>query len=388
MRFIPITYIDRRASSAKRVIALVEQLLILFFESYHAGLHVEWVRTEGAAEKLSHAWSTALTEVLLRVTRTTKNSNRFTAFRLPQSIEGCNWGSPLLENPWADSKLWTRTTLFNSATGRPEKYQFRGPVRIVRKKNKSDFSFCLRIITTNAADNHRPTSFRVYPVKADCPGLKADMEVNIVVEIMIPHNGRHPRHPTPFYPVPDIGPFDMYSDVAAMAIRIEWQKDDGQWISRPLTLTRTKLASSATGTGITTTKFGPEVEYMTMAWLRCVKFMGSLMQWEWQSKKPFVQLMVRYPGRVRCIETDFLGQKYVVSIADKIKRPEPKLLDLEQTAALLRKRYGSENMMIGLPPKKGWWAVPGEDMRGLINRTRCDMCVFVSSGVSTFCMIN
>ncbi|RKU44065.1 hypothetical protein DL546_006511 [Coniochaeta pulveracea] len=202
------------------------------------------------------------------------------------------------------------------------------------------------------------------------------MEVNIVVEIMIPHNGRHPRHPTPFYPVPDIGPFDMYSDVAAMAIRIEWQKDDGQWISRPLTLTRTKLASSATGTGITTTKFGPEVEYMTMAWLRCVKFMGSLMQWEWQSKKPFVQLMVRYPGRVRCIETDFLGQKYVVSIADKIKRPEPKLLDLEQTAALLRKRYGSENMMIGLPPKKGWWAVPGEDMRGLINRTRCDMCVF------------
>jgi hypothetical protein len=82
---------------------------------------------------------------------------------------------------------------------------------------------------------------------------------------------------------------------------------------------------------------------------------------------------------------DFLNQKYVVSMAEKIKRPEPKLLELEQTAALLLQRYGPENMMIGYPPKKGWWATPGEDMRGPLKRTRCDMCVFVSAGVLSFC---
>lgn len=383
MRFIPITYVDRRQSSARTLVSFTEQLLILLFEAYHAGLHSEWIRTQGtddAAQNLSHGWSAALTEVLSHVTQATKNNDRFQAFRLPQPIEGCNWGSPLLENHWMnDSKLWTRTTVYNTASGLPEKYQFRGPVRIARMLKNTADSLIIRIIVTDPGLKHRPTSFRVSPMVKTCPGLRDGMEVNVVAEIMVPHKGRYPPHPTPYLPVPEVGPFDMYNDVAAMSIRIEWQKDDGQWMARPLVAKRMRPALMSET--ITTAKDGPEAEYMTTAWLRSVKLMGALMQWQWQSNKPFVRLMVKYPGRVRCVETDFLNQQYVVSPADIIKRPAPKLLDREQTAGMLLELYGHDNMMVGFPPKKGWWANPGKDMRVALMRTRCDVCVFVSAGV-------
>ncbi|KAH8907261.1 hypothetical protein BR93DRAFT_688264 [Coniochaeta sp. PMI_546] len=221
----------------------------------------------------------------------------------------------------------------------------------------------------------------IYP--KDCPGLEPGTYVHLVVEIMAPRDGRRlPRHPTPWLSVPEVGPWDVYADAAALAVRVVWRTTTGQWRSCALHKGLFVHRPSTVWKGVTSSKFGDEVNYMSCDWIRVMNFMGSLYQWEFKTSNSnttapaFLPLLKPYPGRVRTVTTDFFNQKFVISTANKIARSIPRLQSLEDNLSKLN-RIDGPLIAIGFPPAKGW--LPK-------TRTMCDMChVYYGREMKTAC---
>lgn len=161
--------------------------------------------------------------------------------------------------------------------------------------------------------------------------------------------------PTPFFPVPEVGPWDMYTDAAALGLSIVWQTKKGEWRSCALQKGICTHRPATEWPGVTSAEYGDEVNYMQAHWVRVINFMGSLYQWEFRknsSAPAFLPLLKPYPARVRTVTIDFFNQKFVISAAKKITRDVPRLQSMEANSTKLRNLYGHE-LAIGYPPQAG-----------------------------------
>jgi hypothetical protein len=382
MRLVPISFIHPNEALLTIIGPWIEQLLMMLFESYNGALFADWTQRNTMEDIVSRHWSKDLAQKLTEIARTARSHQDFEAgtflWNQDRQVQGFNWGSPLLEDGDVSllaPQLWTRIVLYDES-GAEDRYQFIGTQRKVRTvkqgtKLKSEKLY----FTLKTIHKGRPDSgyffISVYP--KDCPGLEAGMTVNIVAEIMAPRGNRLPRHPTPFFPVPEVGPWDMYTDAAALGLSIVWQTKKGEWRSCALQKGIRTHRPATEWPGVTSAKYGDEVNYMQAHWVRVINFMGSIYQWEFRKTSPapaFLPLLKPYPGRVRTVTIDFFNQKFVISATKKITRDVPRLQSLEANSTKLRNLYGHE-LAIGYPPQAGWLA----GTRG----TMCDMCQVYAS---------
>ncbi|KAB5518159.1 hypothetical protein GE09DRAFT_1230575 [Coniochaeta sp. 2T2.1] len=390
MRFIPLTFANFDHDVIGRVFvqSWIEQLLIILFHSCHAELlrpskPEDEAKDWGTVGTCMLVWSRVLAQKLSAMA-TAITTASFPEFACPKDVLGCNWASPLLENSKfrSETRLWTRTNICDDM-GNDHIYQFRGPIGRVSDKNEEDDSV-LMWINLLFWRSHHPKCFYVGLNKKLCLGLSKGMTVNIVVEIMVPQirDGRlaFPRHPTPYYDVPEIGPFHNFTDVSAMAVKVEWcAKLDqdaasnpaaplGQWYSCPIVALNSRRTPVTDLKDVTTEKYGDEVQYMTIPYARCVKLMTSLVPTEWDSNPNFMFFLRPYSNRVRTFEYDMFKQKIVIGKPETIKLQAPRLMTPDQNAQRMRNMYGP-GLLIGLTPASTFYKKTF--------RWHCDMCYFV-----------
>lgn len=216
-RLIPLTFIRKNTDERRGVTLWAEQMLIAFFESYNNALTSQ---SDNDCQHLPQAnsvtsWSRPFAKQLVDLTNTVKGTDEYATFRWTASgrerIMGCNWSSPMLEGHY-NYTLWTRTAIIGG-DGKPYMYQFRGPTRTVFDLGEDAPSYTM-VLMPHSHSELQPKGFSLFVRKDMASGLKPGMKVHIMVEITADKNK---RHPTPYWPAPEIGPVDVYADAARMA---------------------------------------------------------------------------------------------------------------------------------------------------------------------------
>jgi hypothetical protein len=375
-KFIPFCAIDRNVPQHNYVVRWTEQLFILLFESYNQAL-LSGIITDTASvlkSGLLLSWSHHLSKTLADMVKELKARPQFESFKwtgLQDGVRGCNWQSPLLENVWTERRL-TRMTI-HGEDGQPKVYQFRGLTR--RLQGTSMNPSC--VLFMDRDEGRFPRSMPCVVPLRDCPGLKRQDTVHVVIEIMV---NPEERHPTPFLPVPSVGPFDIFGEAARLAIKIEWlDKDKDKWMSTALSAAyRTSTVADHFKNRKTTKDYhdyGEQAAYLPVRWVQCLKLMSTLMKWTWKAAgrdQEWVKLLEPWMNvKIRSQDFGFVDLKYTVRDIPVTQRQAPVPWDMEDTAYKIDQKFGRTVAIGSCPP--GFFAGHLGAYSAKTRQVSCDM---------------
>jgi hypothetical protein len=290
-RYIPICAIDRDIHHSALIIKWTEQLFIVFFEAWNAALLGRSIPVNAtvAESQVTLSWSQTLSKQLHGLVEQLKARPQFNSFRWPSErkkdedktkqqvteeqhvVKGCNWQSPILEHVFLE-RCWTRTTLPDE-DGKPAIYQFRGPIRLVHWVRERLY---FNVMFTPRDVDMCPRGLAVGPEPEKCPGLEQGSKVNVVIEIMVDSKK---RHPTPFLPVPAVGPCNVWAEAARLAIKGEYQSKDGQWKSATFSGSQhgilRLILDPKYNRWRTNNSWGPHADQLIVKWIQVMKLMGT-----------------------------------------------------------------------------------------------------------------
>ncbi|EEU41910.1 uncharacterized protein NECHADRAFT_85966 [Fusarium vanettenii 77-13-4] len=219
--------------------------------------------------------------------------------------------------PGREEHTWIRTTQ-PAKPGMPECWVFRTAPRRISSRNVA-FQF-----VNGNGESRNVCRIEISPKTWNSLNLNSASLVNRVVEITV--DGQ--RHPFHWRNIPAIGPFDCWAEALRVAVCIEYMDADGHWKKQYFQSTNFK-------------------RFSTTPICRRLHERGI--------EEPFKAV-------VRIVEFNFLDQRFVASNPSEISRPCPRLLSLEETEKLIRRKLGTR-----LP--LAWKSLADRPRR------RCDLCI-------------
>lgn len=302
--------------------------------------------------------SSPLANRLLTVTRRVKSQPAFQSFQLQQQLEGCNWALPILENIHFETNVWIQTAVLGK-DGNPLKFIFTTSPRRVNGDR--------RVQLFHSKPGHNPAHFRPTLSKEQFPEIQPGSLVNVVLEVM----AHDKPHPYPYIDVPVVGPIDCWSQASRLAIRIEFQDQEGNWATKWLLQTSPFYPlKSYIKDAVDWEAAGEITQHMDISWLHCMKILSGLFCWEWAEDSILTSNLLRpYTCVVRQWQMDFVHQRIILRSPEKQIKPVPRLLSCDDTTDRIEEIFGYE-VNIGLFPGKELVWKNGTRM----SRERYDLC--------------
>ncbi|KAL6920872.1 hypothetical protein FSHL1_004848 [Fusarium sambucinum] len=259
-----------------------------------------------------------------------------------------------------EANLWIRTRTPNDGNI-PAIFTFRTHPRRLTKER---FVFIF-----NGQTGTLPIKFRPV-VPAELTSLAGGSLVNVVIEITIDPNDRHPYA---YARMPTVGPFDCWNEALRLAVRFEFEDEQG-WHTQYLKQEKLQVFSARIKEK--SSEFGDEVDHIDLGWLHSTKMLAALLNWEWSPPDNAItrRVWVPYSNRLRVIEFDFFNQRLVVGNCQPTSKPIPRLLTLNETSDQIERKFG-HGVNIGSLPEAMMINVSGSAIR-----TKCDLCLMGDRG--------
>ncbi|GKU18955.1 unnamed protein product [Fusarium langsethiae] len=372
-RLIPIAFLPKNMPNAFR--AWAETILAVLFNSFSPIMLS--IKSQSASNEFTtdeftlrrslkydyylQASGAPLAKVLQTVAKQIKNSHpSLKSFDSNERSTGLNWSVPIAEGLMSsNSNLWVRTATHGDANT-PALWSFRTHPRRLTKER------FITIFYGHASS--LPVRFRPVAPK-ECTSLVPGSVVNVVVEITIDPNTRHPYT---YARMPTVGPFDCWNEASRVAVRIEFEDEQG-WHTKYLKQEKVQLFTARIK--LDPREFGDEVNHIENSWIHGMKILATLLNWHWDSDNVLAKrVWAPYSSNVRVIESGFFNQRLVVGGCPPTSKPIPRLLTLDETAQLIEARFGSD-VIVGTLPS---YAVINTGPAAI--RKKCDLCLMGDRG--------
>jgi hypothetical protein len=279
-RLIPIAFLPGHMSDVKLFEGWAETILTVLFNSFSPIMlnsKQQSTSNELPPDELAQlsqslkrdpylqTCGAPLGRFLLNVAGRIKNSDSsLKGFVSNERFTGLNWSVPLSEGVFYEANLWIRSTIHGGGN-KPAMWEFRTHPRRLTKER---FVFIF-----HGRTNTLPVRFRPV-VPAELTSLVAGSLVNVVIEITINPNDKHPYA---YARMPTVGPFDCWNEASRLAVRFEFEDEQG-WHTQYLKQEKVQLFSARIKSS--SSELGDEVNHIDLGWVHSIKMLAALLNWE------------------------------------------------------------------------------------------------------------
>ncbi|KKY17928.1 hypothetical protein UCDDS831_g06161 [Diplodia seriata] len=364
-------------------LTLIEQMLILLFQSYHPYITAPVKRSSGSDADAAmairsterHVFFQQMACFLMTIARPVFARHGWTAGSWNPAYgagKGLNWSSPFMEDRFGVRALYLRVTIPNVLTsfrrqpfivGKFEMYKSlhegTGASKAMVYKKYGSIS----VKHLSPSGNVEYSDYLNFFDDIEAPGPELGQECQLIFELM--EDGR--RHSVPWCRIPDHFPYEKRNEALSLGIRVEWQRD-GAWKTKYIQ--STYMQNYPRGAVVSTKK--GEVQFYAsyhnaMGLIRYLKGQKIPAGQRETANKDFGI------ARVQSLRFDNLTQTFVLT---EFQQPRAHVSDRKKSKVQMRNELNGLN---------GVQQIGGSVPNGFGRRKTCDRCyVLVQRMASEF----